>query len=65
MPVLLEQRLRAYKDRLLSSKAVDIVHTAVVSGGACKLHAPSLENAGLTWQHYKVRACVGSPIFRQ
>ncbi|WP_341522532.1 nitronate monooxygenase family protein [Pseudomonas sp. G.S.17] len=37
---------QAYKDMLLSSKAVDIVHTAAVSGVPASFMRQSLENAG-------------------
>jgi len=40
------QAPRAYKDMLLSSKAVDIVHTAAVSGVPASFMRQSLENAG-------------------
>lgn len=40
------QAPQAYKDMLLSSKAVDIVHTAAVSGVPASFMRQSLENAG-------------------
>jgi nitronate monooxygenase len=53
---------QAYKDMLLSSSAVDIVHTAAVSGVPASFMRQSLENAGFDLPALQGKGNAGSRL---